>query len=290
MSGILATEVVVVTGAGQGLGRSYAEHIASHGGKVVVNDIDPRNAEAVVAEIVERGGTAIGNVGSVSDPEAVDALFSQATSQLGPVTGLVNNAGVFHEAMPWEDEPALMRRIVEVNLLGAMLCTAAAARTMHRTQGGAIVNVVSGAALGLRNSSAYAATKGGIASLTFASALDFGSCGVRVNAISPLARTPMTTREGNTSAGGVAESMTPERVAPIVTYLLSDLADGITGQLIRFDGEKLHLIRHPRVSANIVTRPSWTTQEIDAAFRDVLGTELESIGLELLAPPRAMRS
>jgi NAD(P)-dependent dehydrogenase (short-subunit alcohol dehydrogenase family) len=276
--GLLDGRVVVITGAGRGLGRAYAEHAAFAGAKVVVNDVDADEAAEVASLIVAAGGAAVASSHDISDAGQAEALVVQAREELGGLDGLVNNAGLYYEAVPWEDDPDRIRRLIEVNVLGALFCTAAAARIFaDQGRGGAIVNASSGALFGFPGMAAYAASKGAIASLTYATAADFEPIGVRVNAIAPMAATRLTLAaeagkrhvpEGATRAPltGI-EERTPDRIAPLVTYLLSPLSANLTGQLLRFDGTRLSRLSAGDASGHPAVRhDSWDVDAVSEAF------------------------
>jgi NAD(P)-dependent dehydrogenase (short-subunit alcohol dehydrogenase family) len=251
--GELSGRVVVITGAGGGLGRAYALAAAAKGAAVAVNDVDADAAQAVVDAIAAAGGAALAIPGSVADEHAVDAMFAACAERLGPVDGLVNNAAVAHHGPAWDDEPARVRRLVEVNVLGSLFCGVAALRQMRRSgRGGAIVNVTSGAHLGMAGVAAYGAAKGAVVSMTLTWALEAAALGVRVNAISPLARTPMS------EAGGVDASAlpAPESIAPAVVFLLSARSAPLTGRVVRFDGTTLSLIG-PAERVDLASRERW---------------------------------
>ncbi|MER5264543.1 SDR family NAD(P)-dependent oxidoreductase [Actinosynnema sp. NPDC002837] len=265
--GILDGKAVIVTGAGRGLGEAYARHAAAAGARVVVNDVE--GAPSVVASIVDAGGEAVAHTGSVTDPAVAQALVDLCASSFGRVDGLVNNAGVTHFAEPWEDEPDVLRSVVEVNVLGTMYCGTAAAKVMR---GGSIVNVVSGAMLGRAGAAAYSASKGAVASLTLSWAGSLAARDVRVNAVAPLAWTPMMDLDPRAEEIS-SRDQTPDRMAPLVTYLLSDLAGGVTSQLIRFLPDKLHVISQYAVKQPVLTRDSWDVDAIAAAFDSDLTPE-----------------
>lgn len=292
----LAGAAVVVTGAGRGLGRAYAESAAAEGAAVVVNDVDAAEAERVAAAITGAGGRAVASAHDVVDPVHVQAMVDLCVDTFGGLDGLVNNAGLYHESLPWEESPERMRRAVEVNLLGAMHCLAAAARVMVAAGGGSIVNASSGGLFGFPTVSTYAATKGGLLALTRSAALDLDDCGVRVNAVSPKARTRMTESalgrrlvpDGSAAAPlhGI-DRMTPERVAPLVTYLLGPAAEGITGQFFRFDGDRISVVPdvafadHPGVK-----RDGWDVAAVADSFAGPLRAHLQPFGVERRLPPR----
>jgi len=265
--GILDGKAVIVTGAGRGLGEAYARHAAASGARVVVNDVE--GAPAVAASIADAGGEAVAHTGSVTDPAVASALVELCASSFGRVDGLVNNAGVTHFAEPWEDEPEVLRSVVEVNVLGTMYCGTAAAKVMR---GGSIVNVVSGAMLGRAGAAAYSASKGAVASLTLSWAGSLAARNTRVNAVAPLAWTPMMDLDPRADQIS-SRDQTPAKMAPLVTYLLSDLAGAVTGQLVRFLPDKLHVISQYAVKRPVLTRDSWDVESIAAAFDSDLTPE-----------------
>ncbi|HEX4101093.1 MAG TPA: SDR family oxidoreductase [Pseudonocardiaceae bacterium] len=283
---ILEGKAVVITGAGQGLGEAYALHAARSGACVVVNDVDGELAEAVADRIVRDGGQAVFNTHSVCDPGQASRIIERCRVEFGRVDGLVNNAALGpHEVPPWEEDSGAARDVIEVNVMGVLYCGIAAAKVMRAQGGGSIVNISSGASFGQRRAGAYSASKGAVASLTYAWALDLEEAGIRVNGVCPLAWTRLVERSPAAQLRCTREH-TPERVAPLVTYLLSDLADGITGQLIRCTGDKLHIVRQPAIKEPVLRCTGWDTEDIAAAFDGILDEHLEPFGLEKRIPPR----
>lgn len=290
---LLAGRAIVVTGAGRGLGRAYALDAAAHGASVVVNDVDADEAAAVAAEI---GAHAVASDHDVSDPAAVDDLIRSCVDRFGRLDGLVNNAGRYHEALPWEETPERIVAAVSANVVGALLCQSAASRVMRAQGGGAIVNASSGGMFGFPRVSTYAATKGALAALTYSAALDLEAANIRVNAISPMALTRMTAnalgRDLTSSTSdqpplaGI-EDKPPDAIAPLVTFLLSDLADGITGQFLRFDGTRLSVVTtnafadHPCATAS-----TWHLDDFARTFAGPLAPHLQPYGVERRRPPR----
>ncbi|HEY6421761.1 MAG TPA: SDR family oxidoreductase [Pseudonocardiaceae bacterium] len=283
---ILDGKAVVITGAGRGLGEAYALHAARAGAVVVVNDIDGELAEAVVAHIVQQGGRAVASAQSVRDPDQASAVIERCLAEFGRVDGLVNNAALNYEALPWEEDVHAARELIEVNVLGVLYCGIAAARVMRRQRAGSIVNISSGSSFGQRRAGTYSASKGAVASFTYSWALDLDKAGVRVNAVCPLAWTRMVERSSSATQVRCTPERTPDQVAPLITYLLSDRAEGITGQLVRCTGDQLHIVRQPGVKDPVLRCQGWGTEDIAAAFDDVLDYHLEPFGLEKRVPPR----
>lgn len=282
---MLSGKAVVVTGAGRGLGRAFALHAAQAGASVVVNDVDGELAEQTAEDIVAQGGTAVVSDHTVSDPEQASAIIRLSLDEFGRLDGLVNNAGLNYEEVSWQDDPARMKEIIEVNVLGVMYCGVAAAEAMAANGGGSIVNMSSGASLGQRKLAAYSASKGAVSSLTYSWALDMEEVGIRVNAVCPLAHTRMVWASER-SLRNCPPERTPSRVAPLVMFLLSDRSQGITGQVVRCNGPQLHIVGHPYLKAPILEREVWDSESVQRAFDEVFSAHLEPYGLEKRIPPK----
>ncbi|HEY1572141.1 MAG TPA: SDR family oxidoreductase [Pseudonocardiaceae bacterium] len=284
--GILDGKAIVVTGAGRGLGEAYAIHASHAGARLVVNDIDADFAERTAEHIRSYGGEAVASGHDVAEPDDAQALIDYCLATYGGIDGLVNNAGVNYEALPWDDSPERMRELFETNFFGVFHCGQAAIIAM-RAAGttGSIVNIASGALLGQRKLAAYAASKGAIASLTYSWALDTDDIGIRVNALCPVAHTRMVW-ESERSLRNSPPEQTPGRVAPVVLFLLSERSAGITGQLIRCNGRELHIVGQPFLKQPILANNNWDTTTVERAFTEVFQAHLEPFGLEKRMPAR----
>ncbi|MGH9026043.1 MAG: SDR family NAD(P)-dependent oxidoreductase [Acidimicrobiia bacterium] len=285
--GVLTGKRVVVTGSGRGLGAAYAEAAADEGALVVVNDIDADCAEQVADRIVERGGTAVPCGGSVADWSEARALVERCIAEFGSLDGLVNNAGVFYLRRPGEDDEAELRRTVETNVLGALYCGTHAIRAMTQQGHGCIVNVTSGAQCGMSLMATYGATKGAIASVTYGWAVDLAPLGIRVNAVSPAARTRMVDELERHRPSAV--NWPAETVAPLVTFLLSDRAAHITGQVIRLIGRELSLMAHPVPAPPFLERDRWTVDELARVLAPNRADHLHPYGLGATAYERPVK-
>jgi len=251
----LEGKAIVVTGAGGGLGRAYARDLAAAGADVLVNDIDGRAAASVAAEIVASGGRALADQHTVADADQAAAIIDAAVAAFGRLDGLVNNAGVFYVAPPEDDDAARAAEMVAINLLGSLYCGLRAIRHMVGHGGGVIVNDTSGAQSGMSRRGTYGATKGATASLTYSWAIDLQRHGIRVNAVSPIARTAMV--DYGIARGERGTEWPPEHVAPLITYLMSDAAAPITGQVIRLDGPELSVVSRPGAHRRSARSESW---------------------------------
>lgn len=245
------TNVMIVTGGGRGIGAATARLGAARGSAVCVNyRADRAAAEAVAADIVEGGGRAIAVAGDVAREDDVARLFDETVAALGVPTALVNNAGITGPLSSLaEAETATLRRVIETNVIGVMLCAREAVRRMAGEKGGAggaIVNVSSGAAtLGSPGEYVwYAASKGAVDSLTKGLAIEVAESGIRVNGVAP----GLTETDIHAGAGAPARlariaatvplrrAAQPEEVAEAILWLLSDAASYVTGAVLRVSG------------------------------------------------------
>ena len=244
--------VVLVTGAGHGIGRSVAERFGGEGARVVVNDV-AATAEAAAQAIVAAGGEAIGVVSDVSNNSDVDRLFSTALERFGDVNVLVNCAGLVNESRHFFDgDEAWWDRVLDVNLKGVYLCSDRAARLMARRKGGCIISMSSGGATKAhRGNVAYDASKGGIEAFTRAAALDLAPYGIRVCAVAPGSILTAPVSEEDQRERGktipLGRMGTADEIASGVAFLASDDARYITGHTLVVDGGLLAQQRSPQV-------------------------------------------
>lgn len=238
--------VTVITGGSGGIGAATTRRLAAGGHGVAVGYLRHRDAaDAVVAEIRAAGGRAAAVRVDITDEGDVAGLFA-AAARLGPVTGLVNNAGITGPLGPLtRADPGDLRRVVEVNVVGYLLCARAAVRAMSAT-GGAIVNVSSAAAtLGSPNEYVhYAAAKAAVDTMTLGLAQEVGPLGIRVNAVAPgVIRTTIHAAAGDPDrverigAGTPLERAgEPAEIAAAIAWLLSPEASYVTGAVLRVAG------------------------------------------------------
>jgi NAD(P)-dependent dehydrogenase (short-subunit alcohol dehydrogenase family) len=286
MTGICEGRVVIVTGAGRGIGRAHALAFAAEGAAVVVNDIgaelDGRGesespAADVVAEIVAGGGRAVVNGDDVADWAGAQRLVSCAVEAFGGLDVVVNNAGFVRDRMfvnAGEDE---WDAVVRVHLKGHFCVSRwAAAYWRDRAKAGGavdarIVNTSSGAGLlGSVGQAAYSAAKGGIASLTLVQAAELGRYGVTANAIAPSARTRMT--EGvftdmmaRPDDPAAFDAMDPANISPLVVWLGSAESAAVTGRVFELAGGKLALVDGWRSAAELDKGERWQPADIGSA-------------------------
>lgn len=240
-------QVALVTGASKGIGAAIAKRLASDGAAVVVNYASDREgAERVVADIVATGGRATAIVADVSQEQDVERLFEATREAYGRLDVLVNNAGVFAFGPLETVTAAEFHRQSDLNVLGVLLASKAAAAAFGES-GGSIVNLSSSAAIApMAGSSVYAATKGAVDSVTRALAQELGPRGIRVNAISPGPTETERARDMGLADSEQGQAMIaqtplgrfgqPDDMASVVAFLASADAGWITGQIIQVSG------------------------------------------------------
>jgi NAD(P)-dependent dehydrogenase (short-subunit alcohol dehydrogenase family) len=296
MAGIVEGKVAIVTGGGRGIGRAIALLLAAEGASVVVNDVgasldgsgaDTGPAQAVIDEIKQQGGRGLANTLSISEPQNADAIVKATIDAFGRVDILVNNAGIlrdriFHR-MSWSD----WSDVIGVHLHGSFAMSRAVAGHFREQNSGAFVHMTSTSGLvGNFGQANYMAAKLGIAGLSRGIALDMARFNVRSNAIAPFAWSRMI---GSIPAETEAEKqrverlqqMTPEKIAPLVVYLASDRAQGISGQILSVRNNEIFLFNQPRPIRVIHRSDGWTPEAIDQQLKGAFGpsfTPLERSG------------
>jgi NAD(P)-dependent dehydrogenase (short-subunit alcohol dehydrogenase family) len=236
---------VLVTGAGAGIGRATALHLASQGARVVVSDISDEGAKGTVEEILGAGGRASAVVADVADAASVDELIARSVHYLGGLDLAVNNAGIGHHPGDLHEMPIeVWDQVMGIDLRGTFLCLRAELKVMVEAGHGSIVNMASNA--GLKNApdmAAYTTAKHGVIGLTKNAALTYARRNIRVNAVCPgtiatpgMAAFPAETQREWADLIPMGRLGTPEEVAQAVAYLLSDQAAFITGTGLLIDG------------------------------------------------------
>lgn len=242
----LEGRIVLITGSSRGIGRALSSACAQAGAHVVVNARSADAVELAVNEIIADGGAASGRVADVTDADAVEEMVDSIESEIGPIAGLVNNAGIQRRAPFLEFDTSDYRDVMEMNLVAPFVVSQAVARRMATRQSGRIVNIGSvQSQLGRPTIVPYTASKGGVVLLTRGMCADLGPLGIQVNCVAPgyfateLTQALVDDEEfsswvaARTPAGrwgDVAE------LGPAAIFLLSDAASFINGQTLFVDG------------------------------------------------------
>jgi len=254
----LKDKIAIITGARQGMGRTHALILAKAGAKVVVSDISQEDCQKVVEEIEKQGGEGLAIECDVSKKEEVDNLVKKTVEKFGKIDILVNNAGICQFKPFLELTEEEWNRTLDINLKGYFLCAQAIAKEMAKQkspkdkttgQAGVIINIASVAmgqqGIGMPNIVHYCASKGGIAGMTEALAVELAPYNIRVNAISPgMIETPMISsvkQDPKTMKAMLARipmrrAGKPEEVSNLVLFLASDGSSYMTGSTVIIDG------------------------------------------------------
>ena len=283
--GICDQRVVIVTGAGGGLGAAHARVLASEGAAVLVNDINTEAARAVVNEITAAGGLAVVSESDITNYESSGQAVAQAIETFGDLTGVVNNAGNNRDRMFASLSEADWDQVMAVHLKGHF-CIASHAVQYWRHQSklgnavsGRLINTTSGAGLqGSIGQSNYAAAKAGIAALTLNQAAELGRYGITANAICPVARTGMTTAVPAMAErmaapdDGSFDHFAPENVSSVVTWLCSERSGHVTGQIIEAEGGRIAIADGWRSTEGVDKGSRWAPADVGTALEAAMAS------------------
>ncbi len=286
MAGVLDGKVVAVTGAGRGIGREIALLCAREGAAVIVNDPgvaqggdggDAGPAQTTVNDIVATGGKAWANLASVADPVGAASIVDDAVQRFGRIDAVVNNAGILRDTiwhkMSYEDWTS----VIDVNLTGAFNVSKAATPYFREQFSGSFIHFTSTSGLiGNVGQANYSAAKLGLVAMSQSIALDMARWGVRSNCIAPFAWSRMTasipaeTPEQKLRVERM-QTMSADKIAPLVAYLASDLSRDVTNQIFSVRKNEILLFDKPRPVRSMVKLDGWTpvaiAEELIPAFR-----------------------
>ena len=276
-SGIAKDKVVLVTGAGGGIGREFALALGREGAKVVVNDLgasldgvgtNNERAQSVVDEIKAAGGEAIANGESVADWDAAARMVQLAVDTYGRIDCVINNAGILRDRFFFNMSKEDWHQVIDVHLHGAFYVSRAAATHFKAQQSGSYVHMVSTSGLiGNLAQANYSAAKLGIAALSKSIAMDMAKFNVRSNCISPFAWSrmissiPTETPEQQARVERL-QKMESSKIAPLAVYLASDAGVGVSGQVFAVRANEIFLMSQSRPIRSMHTEQGWTPESI----------------------------
>src|SRR5436309_13049403 len=277
MAGCLDGKVVLVTGAGRGIGRDIARLAAKEGAAVVINDLggstegegaDAGPAKEVVEEIRGAGGRALANTDSVTDPAGAERMVKAAIENFGRIDCVVNNAGILRDRIFHRMSHVDWKMVIDVHLMGSFNVARAAAEHFRQQQSGSYVHFTSTSGLvGNFGQANYAAAKLGIVGLSKSIALDMNRFNVRSNCVSPFAWSRLigtipTETEAEKARVAKIQQMGPEKIAPVVAYLLSDVSKDVTGQIFAVRMNEIFLMGQSRPLRSVHRGEGWTPQTV----------------------------
>lgn len=271
---LLKDQVVLITGAGNGIGRAYALAFAAAGARVVVNDLGGARdgdgasdapARAVVQDIVAAGGDAIADFGNVTVPADCARMVEAAVARWGRLDAVVNNAGVLRDRTFSKLTDEEWDLVVAVHLTGTRNVVRAALPALSRA-GGSIINTTSySGMIGNFGQANYAAAKAGIYGFTRVLAVELQRANITANCIAPIAKTRMTE-----DIGRIGDDWTPAQIAPVAVFLASPLARKVTGKVFGVAGQRIHLYEvQTNNGAEKEGAELWTAEEIAAKYADI---------------------
>jgi NAD(P)-dependent dehydrogenase (short-subunit alcohol dehydrogenase family) len=277
MGKMLEGKVVVVTGAGRGIGRDFALAMAANGAQVLVNDVgasvggegkDAGPAQQVVEEIASAGGSAIANTDSVADWDAANRIIQTALDTFGRLDCVVNNAGILRDRFFFNMSLEEWKAVIDVHLNGSFYVARAAAPYFRSENRGCYINMTSTSGLvGNLGQANYAAAKLGIAGLSKSIAMDMARFKVRSNCIAPFAWSRMigsipTETDEQKARVEKLKRMETSKIAPLAVYLASDAAAEVTGQIFGVRANEIFLFSQNRPLRSVQRSDGWTPETI----------------------------
>lgn len=277
MGKMLEGKVVVVTGAGRGIGRDFALAMAANGAQVLVNDVGASvggegkhagPAQEVVDEITSAGGSAVANTDSVADWDAANRIIQTAIDTFGQIDCVINNAGILRDRFFFNMSIDEWKAVIDVHLNGSFYVARAAAPHFKKQNGGCYINMTSTSGLvGNLGQANYAAAKLGIAGLSKSIAMDMAKFSVRSNCIAPFAWSrmigsiPVNSDEQKARVEKL-KRMETAKIAPLAVYLASDEAAQVTGQIFGVRANEIYLFSQNRPLRSVQRSEGWTPETI----------------------------
>lgn len=301
----LKGRTVVITGAGNGIGKEAALAMARAGASIVVNDIDAEAADKVVSEILKNNGQAVSAVAPIGCTESADYCVSTALEHFGRLDVMVCNAGILRDRVLWNTTDEDFDTVVTTHLRGSFTCARAAAKQFRAqdkantgtdSNGGGRIILMSSIAgqRGNFGQTSYSAVKAGIAAMARTWSMELSRNNVTVNAIVPNALTAMTAtipalapyydmmQNGETLPKKVRQDWGiggPEDIAPLFVYLASARSSQLTGQCIGFGGDRLSIWSHPTEAAFCLSDEGWSNEGVAEALEQQLAKQYQTVGI-----------
>lgn len=290
---MLSDKVIIVAGGGRGIGEAVAVELGREGATVVVNDLgssvhgegeSEEPAEETVAAVEEAGGDGMAHFGDIASLDYTEELVEDTVAEYGRIDGAVNFAGILRDSISYKMTGEEWDQVIRVHLRGhfSLLRNTAAHWRERAGDDGletqrSFLNVASRAALGSPGQANYGAAKAGILGLTRTTARELARFNIRVNSFMPTAYTRMIEDIPEEKRPFTREEMPPEKVGPMVAYLMSDEAEDITGKTIRAAGDGVGIVSDPEITRLGFKDGGWSAEGIAETFRDTVaqGVELD---------------
>jgi NAD(P)-dependent dehydrogenase (short-subunit alcohol dehydrogenase family) len=287
---MLDRKVCVVAGGGHGLGEATAIHLGELGATVVINDLgtgpsgesrDEEPAAKVAAKVEAAGGNAMAHFGDVTSLEYTQELIEDTVDEFGRIDGIANFAGILNDSFTHSMSGDEWDSVINVHLRGhfALLRNAAAHWRQKSKEEGldsqrSFLAMTSRSALGNPGQINYSAAKSGVMGMTWTAAQEFSRYNARMNALMPTAFTRLIEEIPEEQRPFTEEEMPPEKVAPMVGYMMSDAAEDINGCILRAAGDAIGLVSEPSIDRLAFQEGGWTAEDIADRFRETVGNDV----------------
>lgn len=280
--GLLTNKTAIVTGGGRGIGRGHCLHLAKSGACVLINDVDAEEAQKVAKEITDAGGSAQISSQDISSRQGSETLIRECINHFDSIDILINNAGILRDKSFLKMTDDDFDSVWNIHVKGTFWCSQSAALIMkEQGKGGSIINTTSGAHFGNFGQTNYSSAKGAIASMTYTWAIELAKYGIRVNAIGPTGSTRMSATFNSSKNTNDEEfaHIDPTLNGPLVSYLSSDKANNISGQIFGCGGDRLALMVQPHYGKTLTKEGGWSITDIDNIMSKEFISEFSNLGM-----------
>ena len=280
--GLLTNKSAIVTGGGRGIGRGHCLHLAKSGACVLINDVDAEEAQKVAKEITDAGGIAQISSQDISTRQGSETLIRECINHFNSIDILINNAGILRDKSFLKMTDNDFDAVWNIHVKGTFWCSQSAALIMkEQGKGGSIINTTSGAHFGNFGQTNYSSAKGAIASMTYTWAIELAKYGIRVNAIGPTGSTRMSATFNSSKNTNDEEfaHIDPTLNGPLVSYLSSDKANNISGQIFGCGGDRLALMVQPHYGKTLTKEGGWSITDIDNIMSKEFISEFSNLGM-----------